>query len=114
MKFRLHTNFHVMIMEEDQDEDDVFIVMPMHFKDRISDLSEKSPPVDNTHFKRAATGENSEGVLASGEDHKESWLPKKIVMVEKTIVASRSLLKNSHLVLTGFLRMRKKKINVVN
>lgn len=44
-------SFHVMIMEEDQDEDDVFIVMPMHFKDRISDLSEKSPPVDNTHFK---------------------------------------------------------------
>ncbi|XVF49619.1 hypothetical protein PTKIN_Ptkin04bG0027900 [Pterospermum kingtungense] len=38
-------------MEEDQDEDYAFLVMPMFFKDQISDLPEAFPPNRSTQFK---------------------------------------------------------------
>ncbi|XVF49615.1 hypothetical protein PTKIN_Ptkin04bG0027500 [Pterospermum kingtungense] len=43
--------FHTMIMEEDQDEDYAFLVMPTFFKDQISDLSEAFPSNGSTQFK---------------------------------------------------------------
>ncbi|XVF57420.1 hypothetical protein PTKIN_Ptkin06aG0203900 [Pterospermum kingtungense] len=45
--------FHAVIMVEDQDEDNAFVVMPAFFKDRISDLPEAFPPrlrLEATHF----------------------------------------------------------------